>query len=95
MVLEVYEKNKLVLRQRTKIAQKLPDDLDDKIVNFHSHVIKMRKQHDYPLHLIGNMDETPMQFDMPGNRTVNARGENVSLNKPMKSKKSVIHTPTG
>ena len=75
MVLEVYEKKKMVLRQRTKIAQKLPDDLDDKIVNFHSHVIKMRKRHDYPLHLIGNMDETPMQFDMPGNRTVNARGE--------------------
>ena len=69
------KRKKLVLRQRTKIAQKLPDDLDDKIVNFHSHAIKMRKLHDYPLHLIGNMDETPMQFDMPGNRTVNARGE--------------------
>ena len=62
-------------KKRTKIAQKLPDDLDDKIVNFHSHVIKMRKRHDYPLHLIGNMDETPMQFDMPGNRTVYARCE--------------------
>ena len=35
----------------------------------------MRKRHDYPLHLIGNMDKTPMQFDMPGNRTVNARSE--------------------
>ena len=68
-------RNKLVMRQKTKIAQKLPDDLDDKVVNFHTYVINLRKKHGYELSQIINMDETPMFFDMPGNRTVNKSGE--------------------
>ena len=31
--------------------------------------------HNYPLEQIGNMDETPMQFDMPPIRTVTKREE--------------------
>ena len=65
---------KLVMRQKTKIAQKLPDDLDDKVVDFHIYVINLRKKHGYELSQI-NMDETPMFFDMLGNSTVNKSGE--------------------
>ena len=45
------------------------------IVQFHRFIISRRKEHSYPLHLIANMDETPLTFDMPPNRTVNNTGE--------------------
>lgn len=64
----------LTLRQKTHIAQKLPSDLDEKVEKFHKFVMNERKLYDYPLISIGNMDETPMTFDMPGNRTVNVKG---------------------
>ena len=57
------------------IAQKLPKDLDDKVESFQRFIIRHRKQYDYDLTQIGNMDETPMFFDMPGNTTVAMKGE--------------------
>ena len=65
----------LSLRQRTKIAQKLPNDLEDKILAFQKYVIQKRKEIPFEMSQIGNMDETPMSFDLPGNRTVNQKGE--------------------
>ena len=50
----------LALRQKTKIAQKLPEHLDQKITSFHSFVIKSRGKENYELVHIGNMDETPV-----------------------------------
>ena len=35
----------------------------------------MRKAKQYSLEQIGNMDETPMQFDMPLDRTLNNKGD--------------------
>ena len=64
----------LCLRQRTHIAQKLPSDVEDKVMNFHKFVIDLRKGQQFYLGAIGNMDETPMFFDMPGNRTVDVKG---------------------
>ena len=58
-----------MLRQKTKIAQKLPSDLEDK-----KYVIKLRKSNDYSLSLIANMDETPMFFDLMDNQTVHKKG---------------------
>lgn len=69
------DRHSLTLRQRTKIAQKLPAALEDKIELFHKFVIKLRKKHNYDLSQIGNMDETPMTFDLPPNRTVSGVGE--------------------
>src|SRR6218665_145250 len=73
------DRHSLTLRQRTKIAQKLPAVLEDKIASFHQFIIRHRKQHDYPLSQIGNMDETPMTFDLPPNRTVNSSGARTIL----------------
>ena len=67
-------RNGLVLRQRTHIAQKLPKDLDDKVDKFHRFVIDERKLCAYAMSAIGNMDESPMYFDMPGNTTVDFSG---------------------
>ena len=64
----------LCLRQRMHIAQKLPKDVEDKVMNFHKFVIDLRKSQQFHLRAIGNMDETPMFFDMPGNRMVDVKG---------------------
>ena len=77
-------RNNLALRQKTKIAQKLPEDQEEKIVNFHCFVLNCRKKANHELVNIGNMDETPVWFNMPSARTVNTRGE-----------KSVSITTTG
>ena len=69
----------LSVRHRTKIAQKLPADLDDKVTNFHRYVLDLRKTHGFELGQIGNMDETPLCFDMPGNRTVHSTGKKTVL----------------
>ena len=65
----------LALHQKTKIAQKLPKDLDEKISLFHTFVISLRKQNNFELSQIGNMDETPMTFDLPASRTIDNKGK--------------------
>ena len=69
----------LALRQKTKITQKLPEHLDQKITSFHSFVIKSRRKENYELVHIGNMDETPVWFDMPSARSVNEKGAKTVL----------------
>ena len=62
-----------IMRQKTKIAQKLLQDLEEKITSFH------RKELNYDLVHIGNMDETPVWFDMPSAKTVNSKGQKTVL----------------
>lgn len=65
----------LCLRQRTKLAQKLPSDLEEKILRFQKYIIDARKRTAFEISQIGNMDETPMCFDLPENKTINCKGE--------------------
>lgn len=65
-------RNNLALRPKTKIAQKLPIDLEEKIVDFHHFVLN---KGNYELVNIGNTDEMPVWFNMPSVRTVATRGE--------------------
>ena len=65
----------LSLRKRTRISQKLPADYEEKMLQFQRFIIKMRKKNNYQIGQIGNMDEVPMCFDMPPDRTVNSKGE--------------------
>ena len=69
------KRNALSLRQKTTLAQRLPADYEEKIVRFHCFIIDRLKEHGYLFHLIANMDETPLTFDMPPNRTINNMGE--------------------
>ena len=62
-------------RQKTKIAQRLPQEFEDKIIGFHRMMIRMCQMNNYEIQQLGNMDETPMNFDMPPSRTVNPVGE--------------------
>ena len=57
------------MRAKTTLAQCLPTDMEDKILTFHRFVITARRRCEYPLSHIINMDETPMQFELPATRT--------------------------
>ncbi|GFW89476.1 pogo transposable element with KRAB domain [Trichonephila clavipes] len=52
----------------------LPKDVDNKLISFQKYVIGLRKQKKYLLSHIGNMDETPVAFDMIGNKTIDMKG---------------------
>ena len=64
----------MALRQRTHIAQKLSKEVENKVQFFQKFTTDLRKGHEFDLGLIGNMDETLMFFDMPGNHTVDFKG---------------------
>lgn len=55
-------RNGLSLRRRTSLAQHLPADFREKLVNYQRFVIKLRKKHEYPLDQMGNADQTPVFF---------------------------------
>ncbi len=67
-------RHSLELRARTSVAQKLPGDLEDKVSAFQEEVKTERQKHDFPKELIGNMDETPLYFDMVPSRTIEKKG---------------------
>lgn len=64
----------LSLRRRTSICQRLPVDFEEKLTSFQRYVIGLRRRHGYCLGQIGNADQTPIYFDMPLTRTVEAVG---------------------
>ena len=56
------------------MAQHLPADMEDKVVNFHWFVLRARRRHNYELSHILNMHETPMRFGLPATRTFEFTG---------------------
>ena len=81
-------KNAISLRQRTKIAQKLSSEFEEKVMDFQHFVINKQKTDDFPLRRIGNIGEAPMRFDMPSNETLNQKGDKMVLIKTKKREKS-------
>ena len=57
------------------MSQRLPADYITKVSHFVMSVRKLRHKKKYALSNIGNMDETPLWFDMPGDTTITHRGE--------------------
>ena len=62
-------RKELSIRRRTHISQKLPEDYEDKLVQFQRFIIKQRKTYDFELSQIGNADQTPLTFDLPSAST--------------------------
>ena len=62
------------LRAKTTLAQRLPDDMEEKVVQFHRFVIVARQRVGYPMSRIFNMDETPMRFELPSSRSLEFTG---------------------
>jgi len=67
-------RNGLCMRTKTTIAQKLPREYERKIIEFHKYVINMRKKLCFEIVQLGNMDEVPLTFDVPLNKTVDVKG---------------------
>ena len=56
------------------IAQKQPSEDERMIVDFHKYVINMRKKLCFEIGQLGDMDEVPLTFDVPSNKTVDVKG---------------------
>ena len=68
------KRHDLCLRAKTSLAQRLPKDLEEKIESFHTFVVNKRAKDEFDDHLIINMDETPVYFDLVPGKTVNEKG---------------------
>lgn len=64
------DRHHLSVRRRTTIAQRLPDDYEEKLLNFQKFVIDLRKKKDIHPCNIGNADQTPLTFDLPYDTTI-------------------------
>uniref|UniRef100_A0A8C4SNJ3 HTH CENPB-type domain-containing protein n=1 Tax=Erpetoichthys calabaricus TaxID=27687 RepID=A0A8C4SNJ3_ERPCA len=69
-----FGRNKLSIRRRTTISQRLPSDHEELLTKFQSYVIKMHQKYNYDMSQIGNADQTPLTFDLPSENTVNIKG---------------------
>ena len=61
------------IRRRTMIAQRLPQDYEEKLFKFQRYIIARRRKHDFELKYIGNADQTPLTFDIVTNSTVSEK----------------------
>lgn len=67
-------RHKYVNRKRSHVAQRLPEEETQSILSFHRYLYDIRKKNTYLLACIGNMDQVPIYFDMPGERTLEKQG---------------------
>jgi len=66
--------NDLCMHTKTTIAQKLPHEYERKIIEFHKYVINVSKKLCSEIGQLGNMDEVPLTFDVPSDKTVDVKG---------------------
>ena len=76
------KRHSISLRTKTTLAQRLPQDLEEKTIQFHRFVIALRQRYGHSLSRLFNMDETPMRFELPLSRTLEFSG---SITVPVKS----------
>ena len=62
------------LRAKTTLSQRLSDNMEEKVVQFHRFVLVSRQRVGYPISRIFNMDETPMLFELPSSRSLEFTG---------------------
>ena len=55
----------------------MPIEYESKIVSFHKYVLDARKKNRFEISQIGNMDEVPLTFDVPSNKTVDVKGAKI------------------
>ena len=67
-------RNRLSVHSRTTVGQKLPENWEEKVTNFHQFVSRRKEELAIQADRIFNMDEVPMSFDAPYSRTVDTTG---------------------
>lgn len=58
------------LKRRIHIAQRLPEDNEDKVTDFQRFIIQQRKWNYYAPTQIGNAERTPLTFNIPYTTTI-------------------------
>jgi hypothetical protein len=53
-------RHNLTIRHQMTIAQRLPEAYEKELVTFQKYVLKLRKQHEYLLGQLGNINQTPL-----------------------------------
>ena len=69
-----FHRNHFTLRAKTSLSQRLPAGLEGKMKLYLQKLQKERKNGRFPLALIGNMDETPVYFDLVPGKTIDQVG---------------------
>jgi hypothetical protein len=69
------KRHSITFRRSTHIVQHSKSIVDDRVDKFLNFVIRMHKLCGYQMSEIGNMDETPVWFEMPGKSTLAECGE--------------------
>ena len=72
-------RHNLVNRRKTTVTQRLPDDYVELQNSFLSYILYQRKENQYPLSLIVNIDETPLFFNLPNSITIKQHGTKTVL----------------
>ena len=67
-------RNRLSVRSRTTVGQKLPNDWEEKVTNFRQFVSRRKEELNIQADRVFNMDKVPMSFDAPYSRTVDETG---------------------
>ncbi|GFW43154.1 hypothetical protein TNCV_2439461 [Trichonephila clavipes] len=68
------KRNNLVVRSRSTVGQKLPDDWEKQSDDFLTFCKQLIVENNFTEDLIFNMDEVPLSFDIPPTRTVDVQG---------------------
>jgi hypothetical protein len=63
------QRNNIVLREATSVGQKIPDNAKEIALEFFDYNNEWLKKNESEQVFIANMDEIPMYFDVPGNKT--------------------------
>ena len=69
-----YKQNHFTLRAKTSLSQYLPKNLEETLASFISSMKQHLRQKNYPMAFIGNMDETPVYFDLVPSKVVDRVG---------------------
>ena len=68
------KRHNLSIRTRTTVSQQLPDDYREKLMLIRTYCTNKINEQNIQLKHITNMDEVPLTFDIPVNRTVERTG---------------------
>lgn len=80
-----------LVERHTGTSQKLPAEFAEKLETFHCDVLSQRHKYSYQHGQIGNVDQTPLYFEMPATTTVGTKGSsNKVLPKGVVSPNGVI-----
>ena len=65
-----FARQRLSLRNRTSVSQKLPRQFEGVLTKFYEDARRFMRIGKYPRSLVGNMDETPAFFDMVPSKSI-------------------------